>query len=141
MSIRRAVELNFQSRIGREMQGSRYKVVGGISEEERPSPCVIVIGGEFDPAFPELNDSQGNYMCNLTVLILSSIDVDGVNQHNDACGIVNSVFNLKETRKQSLVEKLYLYDVVKTGVSEENDIENRKIGTAFNFKVVLHYEE
>lgn len=141
MSLRRAVELNFQSRLERALEGSRYKVVGGVFDGEKPNPCVIVIGGEFDPAFPELNDSKGNYLCDLSVLVLSSIDVDGINQHNDACAVVTSVFNLQETRKLSLVEKLYLYDVVKTGVGEENDPENRKIGSVFNFKVVLNYEE
>jgi hypothetical protein len=139
MSIRRAVELNFQTRLDRAFKGSRYKVVGGTSADDRPSPCIIVVAGEADSALPEMSDSLDNYICDLSVVILSGVDEDGFNQHNDANGIVSSVFSNRETRKESMVEKLYIYDVVKLGVSEDNIPDQRKFGTAYNFKVVFNY--
>ena len=139
MSLRRAVELNFKERLQRAFEGTRYTVVEGVSNKERPNPCVVVLAGEATAAFPNLSDSLGNYNCDVSIIILSSLDVDGVDQHNDAANIVSSTLSGRDIRKVSLVENLYLYDFVRLSVAESNEPEGRKIGTVFNYRATINY--
>lgn len=139
MSLRRAIELNFKSRLERAFEGSRYKVVEGVSKEERPSPVVIVIAGEGQSAIPELPDDLGNFICEVSVIIMSSIDVDGVDQHNDAVWRVSSCLATRDAKKVSLVEGLYLYDFVRLSQGESNDEAQRKIGSVFNYRATVNY--
>jgi hypothetical protein len=139
MSLRRAVEFNFKERLQRAFEGTRYAVVEGVSNKERPNPCIIVLAGEGTSAFPNLSDSLGNYNCDVSIIVLSSLDVDGVDQHNDAVDIVSRTLSGRDVRKVSLVENLYLYDFIKISVAESNEPEGRKIGTVFNYKATVNY--
>lgn len=139
MSLRRTVELNFKERLSRVFAGSKYKVLEGVSREDRPNPCVIVVAGEGVDAFSDVPNSLGNYTCDLSIIIMSSIDIDSVSEHNDAIEMVLRELNTRDARKVSLVEKLYLYDLVKTSVGEANDEANRKIGAVINYRVTLNY--
>lgn len=139
MSLRRAVELNYQYALQTAFQGSKYSIVGGVSNEERPSPVIIVIGGEGDSAFNDLSDSYGNYFVNLTILVISSIDLESVDEHNDAVDAVINTLNSATVKKKSLIDGLHIYDTIKLNVSEANDVENRKIGTACNYRAIVCY--
>lgn len=139
MSIRRTIEANFQTRLQKEFEGSKYTIVGGVEREERPSPCIIVTGGEAQPAFSELSDSAGNYNCEVSVLVLSSMDKETIDEHNDAVSRVMACMTNKEVRKKSVIAGLYLYDTVKVNVGEANDNEMRKIGAVLNYRAVFNY--
>jgi hypothetical protein len=139
MSIRRVVELNFKSHLDRAFLGSKYKVLEGVSSEDRPNPCIIVFAGEGVPAFSEQGDSLGNYFVEFSVLVVSSIDVETVDEHNDATEMVINVMKQRETRKVGLVDGLFVYDVVQLSVGEANDPENRKMGSGINYKATVCY--
>lgn len=139
MSIRRTIEANFQTRLQKEFEGTKYKVVGGVERDERPSPCIIVTGGEAQPAFADLSDSAGNYNCEVSVLVLSSMDKESLDEHNDAVERVMQCMKKYEVRKQSVIEGLYLYDTVKVNVGEANDNEMRKVGAVLNYRTVFNY--
>ena len=139
MSLRRAIELNFKSRIEPFFEGTRYKVVEGVSREERPSPVIIVLAGEGQAALTDLSDTLGNYNCDVSIIIMSSLDVDGVDQHNDAVERISKLFSEREARKVSLVDGLHIYDFMKVSVGEANDEPMRKIGTVFNYRAVVNY--
>lgn len=139
MSIRRTIEANFQARLQKAFEGSKYKVVGGVENDERPSPCIIVTGGEAQPAFPDLADSAGNYNCEISILVLSSIDKESIDEHNDAVSRIMSALSTREARKVSLIAGLHLYDFVKVNIAEANDPEMRKVGAALNYRAVFNY--
>jgi hypothetical protein len=139
MSIRRTVEGNFQSRLRATFNGSKYTVVGGVEREERPSPCLIVTAGEAVPAFTDLSDSNGNYNAEVSILILSSMDKETIDEHNDAVSMAMSCMDKRDTKKVSVMEGLYLYDTVKVNVGEANDPEMRKIGSVLNYRTVFNY--
>lgn len=131
--------MNFKTRLERAFEGTRYTVVEGVSNKERPNPCVVVLAGEGTSPFQNLSDSLGNYNCDVSIVIISSIDVDGVDQHNDAVNIVSRTLSGRDIRKVSLVENLFLYDFIKLSVAEANEPEQRKIGTVFNYRAVVNY--
>lgn len=139
MSLRRTIELNYKERLQRAFEGTKYQVVESVSNKERPSPVVIVMGGEGQAALSDLPNSYGNYTCDISIIIMSSLDVDGVDQHNDAVDIVSRTLDSRDARKVPLVEGLYLYDLVRVSIGEANDEENRKIGSIFNFKATVNY--
>lgn len=139
MSLRRTIELNYKERLQREFEGTRYTVVEGVSNKERPSPVIIVLAGEGQVALTDIPDSFGNYICDLSVIVMSSIDVDGVDQHNDAVERVSKTLATRDARKVALVENLYIYDLVRVSIGEANDEPNRKIGSVFNFRATVNY--
>jgi hypothetical protein len=139
MSLRRAIELNYKSRLENSFVGSAYKVVEGVSKEERPSPVIIVLAGEGQSALPEMSDDLGNFICDVSIIIMSSIDVDGVDQHNDAVWRVSSCLATREAKRISVVEGLYIYDFVRTSQGESNDETQRKIGSVFNYRATVNY--
>ena len=139
MSIRRTIEANYQTRLQKEFEGSKYKVVGGVERDERPSPVIIVTGGEAQPAFAELSDSAGNYNCEVSILVVSSMDKETIDEHNDAVSRVMACMATRETRKVAAVQGLFIYDTVKVGVGEANDTEMRKIGAVLNYRAVFNY--
>jgi hypothetical protein len=141
MSIRRTIEANYQTRLQKEFEGSKYKVVGGVERDERPSPVIIVTGGEAMPAFSELADSFGNYNCEVSILVMSSMDKETVDEHNDAVSKVMKCMSSRDARKISVIQGLYIYDLVKVNVAEANDNEMRKVGTVVNFRAVFNYNE
>jgi hypothetical protein len=139
MSLRRAVEFNFKGRLEKVFQGTKYKVVEGVSREERPSPVIIVLAGEGSVAFTDIPDSFGNYTCDVSIIILSSIDVDSVDEHNDAIERVMSTLNTREAKRQSIVENLHVYDIMQMSVGEANDEAARKLGAVINYKATVNY--
>lgn len=139
MSLRRTIELNYKERIQRSLEGTKYTVVEGVSNKERPSPVVIVTAGEGTSALTDIPNSYGNYTCDVSIIVMSSIDVDGVDQHNDAVERISKTIDTRDARKVSLVEGLYIYDFVRISVAEANDEPNRKIGTVFNMRATVNY--
>lgn len=139
MSLKRTLELNYKERLQRAFEGTKYTVVEGVSNKERPSPVIIVMAGEGQAALTNIPDSLGNYTCDLSVIVMSSIDVDGVDQHNDAVERVSKTLATREARKVPLVENIYLYDLVRISIGEANDEPNRKVGSVFNFKATVNY--
>lgn len=139
MSLRRTVEENFKNRLSVALANTKYKVVGGVEREDRPASTVIVMGGEGTTAVPELNMPYGNYTCDLSVIIMSPIDIESVAEHNDVADIVDKCMQQRDTKKVAVVEKLHLYDTQKISIGEANDNEGRKVGTVYNYKVVLNY--
>lgn len=139
MSLRRAIEMNYKERLQRSLEGTKYSVVEGVSNKERPSPVVIVLAGEGQAALQDIPDTLGNYNCDVSIIIMSSIDVDGVDQHNDAVEIVSRTLSSRDARKLSLVENLYIYDFVRVSIGEANDEAQRKVGTVFNFRATVNY--
>jgi hypothetical protein len=101
---------------------------------------VIVLGGEGQAAFSDVPDSLGNYTCDVSIIVMSSLDVDGVDQHNDAVDIISRTLDGRDVRKVSLVENLYLYDFVQKSIGESNDEALRKIGSVFNYTATVNYK-
>lgn len=139
MSVRRAVELNFKSRIETAVANSKYKVLESLSSEERPKTYILVMAGMGRNPFSTLPESFGNYEVDLSIIVHSSIDTDTVDEHNNATEMVQQVMAALESRGQSVVQGLYIYDVRKGNVGQENDYPNRKMGSGLNYTVVVNY--
>lgn len=137
MSIKRAVELNFVNRLQPALANTKYKVVESANTEERPMPCVIVIAGNAQNPFEGLAQAEGNYEVDLSIVVMSNIDNDPVNEHFDATQTVVNIMSERATRRESIVDGLYLYDVVKSNVGEDN--QDRKLGAGLNYKVIANY--
>ena len=137
MSIRRAIELNFKNRIESVLAGSKYVTVESHATDERPMPCVILVAGNAENPLEGLSEGAENYMVDLSVLILTNIDTGSVDEHNDATQRISKLMSERTTRRQSLVDGLYIYDVVR--LSAGDDSGDRKIGSGLNYRVIVNY--
>lgn len=137
MSIRRAVELNFKNKIEAVLAGSRYTVLESVRNEDRPMPYVLVMAGTATNPFEGMAAADGNYMVEMSVVVMTNIDTGSIDEHNDVCQKVGRLMADKTVRRESSVDGLYLYDVIKTSAGEAN--QDRKMGYGMNFKVVANY--
>lgn len=137
MSVRRAVELNFKNRIEAGLANSKYKVVEGAADAERPMPCVIVVAGNATNQFEGIPQADGNYAVDMSIIIMTNIDTGSLNEHNDATQRVLNIMNERSTRKVGIVDGLYLYDVVKLNAGEDN--QDRKLGSGLNYRAIVSY--
>lgn len=137
MSVRRAIELNFKNRLEAALANTKYKVVESLNTDERPMPCVVVIAGDASNPFEGIAAADGNYSVDLSILVMTNIDTGSVDEHNDAVQLAFSLMATQDYRKKSVVDGLYLYDVVKQSSGDRN--QDRKIGAGMNFRVVCNY--
>lgn len=140
MSIRRAVELNFKNRLETALANSKYKVLESAvldPKAERPMPCVIVIAGEAKNALDSQPDPLGNYMVDVSIVVMSRVDKETADEHYDASQIVAKTMADIRTRKEAIVEGLYLYETIK--LTDGHDSQERKMGSGFNFRCMVNY--
>ena len=140
MSIRRAVEWHFKTALTEALatQYPTFEVVESLRQEERPMPCVLIIAGEGQPALQDLPDSGFNYFVDVTVLVMSSIDKDTVDNHSEVGYEIKKAMRLPINRKGYRIEGLYVYNVEEGSVGEDNA--ERQMGTGINFRMVCHYD-
>lgn len=140
MSIRRAVEWHFKTALAEALatQFPTFQVVESLRQEERPIPCVLIVAGDAEPALGDLPDSVFNYFVNTTVLVMSSIDKDTVNNHSDVGYAIKKAMRLPINRKGYRIQGLYVYDIEEGSVGEDNA--DRQMGTGINFRMVCHYD-
>jgi hypothetical protein len=144
MSIRRAIEYHIKSVITEELAKdshngafSDYQVVESLRQEERPIPSVIVIAGQATQAFNNLPDSYGNYYVTVSIMCLSSVDKETVDNFSNVSFYVQKVMREEQARKASRVVGLYLYEIESGSIGEEN--EGRDMGAGLNYTVVCNY--
>lgn len=144
MSIRRAVEYHIKAVIAEELAKQEYngafdtyQVIESLRQEERPLPSVIVIAGEATQAFKDLPDSYGNYYVTVSILCLSSVDKETVDNFSNVAYYVQKVMREEQARKASRVLGLYLYEIESGSIGEDN--EGRDMGAGINYTVVCNY--
>ena len=101
-------------------------------------PCVLIVAGEGQPALQDLPDSAFNYFVDVTVLVMSSIDKDTVDNHSEVGYEIKKAMRLPINRKGYRIEGLYVYQVEEGSVGEDNA--DRQMGTGINFRMVCHYD-
>jgi hypothetical protein len=140
MSIRRAVEWHFKTALTEALatQFPTFQVIESLRQEERPIPCVLIVAGDAEPALGDLPDSAFNYYVNTTVLVMSSIDKDTVNNHSEVGYEIKKAMRLRINRRGYRIQGLYVYDIEEGSVGEDNA--DRQMGTGINFRVVCHYD-
>lgn len=140
MSIRRAVEWHFKQVITKAFETTRptLPVVESLRQEERPIPAVVILAGQAEPMLPDQPISERNFAVTVSVVYLSSVDKDTVNDHSDIGEAIQEVMRLPSSRKVSRIKNLHLYDIEDGAIGEEND--GRQMGTGLNYKVLCHYD-
>jgi len=136
MSIRRAVEYNMKVRIDPTFQGSVYKIVESLRQEERPVPGILIVAGDAVPAY-DVGDYTGNYMVPFNVVILSNVDKQTVDEHNNTVQQVIGILRDPNSRGQSVIDGLYLYAIHTQGIAEDNG--DRKMGVVISYQAVVNY--
>ena len=139
MSLRRAVEWHFKTALTDALatQFPTFQVVESLRQEERPMPCVLIVAGEGQPALQDLPDSAFNYFVDVTVLVMSSIDKDTVDNHSEVGYEIKKAMRLPINRKGYRIEGLYVYQVEEGSIGD--DTSERQMGTGINFRMVCHY--
>lgn len=141
MSLRRSIEYHFKQCIESYI-GTNYPtftVIESLRQEERPVPCVLIVAGSAEPAFTsDLADSERNFTVPVSVLVMSSVDKDTVDNHSDVAIEVWECMRNRTNRKTSRVIGLHLYDIEDGSQGEDN--EGRQMGSGLNFRVVCHYD-
>ena len=136
MSERRALEFNYLQKIKSEMSGSNYDVVESNTYEERKIPCVIVVVGDSKPMINH-PEAQDNFESLLSIIVMSSADELNPNEHMNVCDKVRSIILNKESKRNTEVKFLYLYNVIYQGVKDMR--EERRLGTQMDFEVHYNY--
>jgi hypothetical protein len=139
MSLRRAVEWHFKTALTDALatQYPTFQVVESLRQEERPMPCVLIVAGEGQPALQDLPDSAFNYFVDVTVLVMSSIDKDTVDNHSEVGYEIKKAMRLPINRKGYRIQGLYVYDIEEGSIGD--DTSERQMGTGINFRMVCHY--
>lgn len=136
MSERRALEFNYLQKIKSEMSGSNYDVVESNTYEERKIPCIIVVVGDSKPMINH-PEAQDNFESLLSIIVMSSADELNPNEHMNVCDKVRSIILNKESKRNTEVKFLYLYNVIYQGVKDMR--EERRLGTQMDFEVHYNY--
>ena len=138
MSVKRAVEWNFKTRLAEEFTG--WPIAVNLFEasrhEERILPCVILSANNVALAVDH-PDNMVNFDVDVDLVILTNLDEVNVNQHRDIVDKCLRKMNEKITRTKSTIEYLYLYATTYRDTSEE--IADRKTGTVISYRVTCHY--
>lgn len=137
MSVRRAIELNFKSRLEAVLANSNYKVVESLTTDDRPLPCVLVMAGDASNPFEGQPEADGNYSVDFSVLVMSNLDVGSIDEHNDITQQIFTLMANKDFRKTAVVDGLFLYDVTKQSSGDRS--QDRKMASGMNFRVVCNY--
>ena len=140
MSIRRAVEWHFKEVISDALATAypTLPVVESLRQEERPVPSVVILAGQAEPMLPDQPISERNFSVTVSVVYLSSVDKETVDNHSDVGVAIQEVMRLRSSRKISRIQNLHLYEIEDGAVGEEND--NRQMGTGLNYRVLCHYD-
>lgn len=140
MSIRRAVEWHFKEVITEALATSHptLPVVESLRQEERPLPAVVILAGQAEPMLPDQPISARNFSVTVSVIYLSSVDKDTVDNHSDIGLAIQEVMRLRSSRKISRIQYLHLYEIEDGAVGEEND--GRQMGTGLNYRVLCNYD-
>lgn len=140
MSIRRAVEWHFKEVLTSALSADfpTYQVIESLRQEERPIPSVIIIAGEAQPMLPDQPNSERNYAVEVSVLVMSSVDKETVDNHSEVAYAINEAMRLRSNRKISRIAKLYLYEIEDGSVGEDNA--GREMGTGTNYRVLCNYD-
>jgi len=136
MSIRIALEQHIKNRLDEILAGSKYEVIESLRNKERPIPSVVVVAGMATPCFG-LSDITGNYTMPLSVIILSSIDKNSIDEHNNVVQSVIEKMRTHETRRVSTVKNLHLYQIDTQSIAQDNA--ERKMGVAIDYECVINY--
>ena len=138
MSVKRAVEWNFKTRMAEEFVG--WPIAVNLFEasrhEERVLPCVIFSANNVALAIDH-PDNMVNFDVDMDLVILTNLDEINVNQHRDIVDKCLRKMNEKITRTKSTIEYLYLYSTTYRDTSEE--IADRKTGTVISYRVTCNY--
>ena len=141
MSLRRSIEYHFKECLTPYLLADHptFTVIESLRQEERPVPCILVVAGQAEPAFAsDLPDSGMNWMVNVSVLVMSTVDKDTVDNHSDVAIAAWSCMRLRDNRKRSRILGLHLYEIEDGSQGEDN--EGRQMGSGLNFKVVCNYD-
>ena len=87
---------------------------------------------------PDQPISERNFAVTVSVVYLSSVDKDTVDDHSDVGEAIQEVMRLPSSRKVSRIKNLHLYEIEDGAIGEEND--GRQMGTGLNYKVLCHYD-
>jgi hypothetical protein len=139
MSVKRAVEWNFKTRLAEEFAG--WPIVVNIYEssrhESRILPCIILDANNSSLAVDH-PDNMVNFNVDLNLIILTNLDEVDVNHHRDIVDKCLRKMNEKITRINSTIQYLYIYSTTYRDTSEE--IADRKTGTHISYQVTCHYD-
>jgi hypothetical protein len=137
MSLRRATEAHIKWALDPSFVGQPHQVIESQRLEDRPIPCIVIVAGAGNPALPELPSSVNNWNVPITVIVMSSIDEQTVDQHNNVVYTVQQILFKPTVRYHSNVQGLYVYDVINGSQGQQN--EGRKLITVLNYELVVNY--
>lgn len=136
MSVKRAIEYNFKTRLDEVFHGSNINITESVRLEERILPCIIVNGGDATLAVDH-PDAMTNFEITFDLLILTNFDEMTVNEHKDIVDKCLRKMNERDTRMVSVIQYLYLYNTYFGNTIEE--YADRKMATSITYKCVCNY--
>lgn len=140
MSVRRAVEWHFKQVLTEEL-ATRFPtvaIVESLRQQERPIPSIVIMAGQAEPMLADQPISERNFSVTVSVVLLSSVDKDTVDNHSEIGVAIQEAMRLRSSRKISRIQNLHLYEIEDGEVGEEND--GRQMGTGLNYRVLCNYD-